>query len=156
MSKKFFSMLFGGTLTYMVVSMLLMSDQVIAGFTIGSDAVAGITMVTPVYSLAAFFASVISQGVPILYSTEMGKFNKEKADQVFGLGILMALVVGVVMFAAICLFGNAYLRNSSLSAEILAQATGYLSWMRFTILVMPIQMIIGAAVYYDGENPSLI
>jgi len=38
-------MLFGGTLTYMVVSMLLMSDQVIAGFTIGSDAVAGITMV---------------------------------------------------------------------------------------------------------------
>lgn len=42
---EFFSMLFGGTLTYMVVSMLLMSDQVIAGFTIGSDAVAGITMV---------------------------------------------------------------------------------------------------------------
>ena len=152
MSKKFFSMLFGGTLTYMVVSMLLMSDQVIAGFTIGSDAVAGITMVTPVYSLAAFFASVISQGVPILYSTEMGKFNKEKADQVFGLGILMALVVGVVMFAAICLFGNAYLRSSSLSAEILAQATGYLSWMRFTILVMPIQMLIGAAVYYDGDE----
>ena len=152
MSKKFFSMLLGGTLTYMVVSMLLMSDQVIAGFTIGSDAVAGITMVTPVYSLAAFFASVISQGVPILYSTEMGKFNKEKADQVFGLGILMALVVGVVMFAAICLFGNAYLRSSSLSAEILAQATGYLSWMRFTILVMPIQMLIGAAVYYDGDE----
>ncbi len=152
MSKKFFSMLFGGTLTYMVVSMLLMSDQVIAGFTIGSDAVAGITTVTPIYSLAAFFASVISLGVPILYSTEMGKFNKERADQVFGLGILMALVIGVIMFVVISLFGNTYLCSSPLSDEILTQALGYLSWMRFTILVMPIQMLIGAAVYYDGDE----
>lgn len=77
MSKKFFSMLLGGTLTMMVVSILLMSDQVIAGFSIGSDAVAGITLVTPLYSLSAFFGSVISLGVPILYSTEMGKFNKK-------------------------------------------------------------------------------
>ena len=50
MSKKFFSMLFGGTLTMMVVSVLLMSDQIIAGLVIGSDAVAGITMVTAMAS----------------------------------------------------------------------------------------------------------
>ena len=45
MSKKYFSMLLGGTLTYMVVSLLLMSDSVIAGVVIGSDAVAGVTLV---------------------------------------------------------------------------------------------------------------
>lgn len=152
MSKKFFSMLFGGTLTMMVVSLLLMSDQIIAGLVIGSDAVAGITMVTPIYSLSAFIGAVISLGVPILYSTEMGKFNKERADQVFGLGVLMALVIGFFMFFAISLFGDAYLRSSSLKEEILLQATGYLSWMRFTILLMPMQMLIGAAVYYDGDE----
>lgn len=53
MSKKFYSMLLGGTLTMMVVSVLLMSDSVIAGALIGADAVAGITLVTPLYSLAA-------------------------------------------------------------------------------------------------------
>lgn len=57
-------------------------DQVIAGFTIGSDAVAGITLVIPLYSLSAFLGSVLSIGVPILYSTEMGKFNKDRADNV--------------------------------------------------------------------------
>lgn len=56
----------------MVVSVLLMSDSVIAGTVIGSDAVAGITLVTPIYSLAAFFGAVFSLGVPIVYSTEMG------------------------------------------------------------------------------------
>lgn len=152
MAKKFYSMLLGGTLTMMVVSVLLMSDQVIAGFVIGSDAVAGITLVTPVYSLAAFFGSVFSLGVPILYSTEMGKFNKERADQVFGLGILMSLVIGIILFVLTTLFGNAYLQNSSLSEGIFEQATGYLFWMRFTFMVMPIQMLIGASVYCDGDE----
>ena len=108
MSKKFFSMLLGGTLTMTVCSLLLMSDSIIAGIVIGSEAVAGVTLVTPMYSLAAFFGSVISLGVPILYSIEMGKFNKKRADQVFGLGILMSLIVGILLFIIIRLFGEVY------------------------------------------------
>ena len=72
MSKKYYSMLLGGTLTMMVVSILLMSDSIVAGAVIGPDAVAAITLVTPLYALGAFFGSVISMGVPILYTTEMG------------------------------------------------------------------------------------
>ena len=136
----------------MVVSMLLMSDSVIAGAVIGSDAVAGITLVTPVYSLSAFFGSMISLGVPILYSTEMGKFNKERADQVFGLGVLMSIVVGLVLFLVTSLFGDLYLCSSSPPDAILSQARGYLSWMRFTILLLPMQMLIAAAVYCDGDE----
>lgn len=57
MSKKFHSMLLGGTLTWMVVSFLLLLDSIVAGIVIGSDAVAGITLVTPVYSLSFNFFS---------------------------------------------------------------------------------------------------
>ena len=157
MSKKYYSMLLGGTLTMMVVSILLMSDSVIAGAVIGSDAVAGVTLVTPLYSLAAFFGSVFSLGVPILYTTEMGKFNKERADQAFGLGVLMCLVVGVVLFLGTSLFGDLYLRSSAPPEGVLEQARGYLFWMRFTILVLPMQTLIGAAVYSDGdENISTV
>lgn len=152
MSKKFITMLLGGTLTMMIISMLLMSDQIIAGFMLGSEAVAGITLVTPLYSLSAFFGSVISKGVPVMYSTEMGRFNKEKADHIFGLGVLMSIIAGIVLFCAISLFGEAYLHSGAVQDEILNQALGYLFWMRFTILIMPIQMLIGAAVYYDGDE----
>ena len=152
MSEKYMSMLLGGTLTMMVVSALLMSDSVIAGAVVGSHAVAGITLVTPMYSLAAFFGSVFSLGVPIVYSTEMGKFNKKEADHAFGFGLLMALLVGVALFVLVSLFGDAYLRSSGPLAMVLEEARGYLFWMRFTILLLPMQMLIAAAVYSDGDE----
>ena len=152
MSKKYFSMLLGGTLTMMVASFLLMSDSIIAGVFIGSDAVAGITLATPLYSLAVFFGSVFSIGIPILFSTEMGKFNKKGADQSFGFGVLMSIVVGIVLCLAISLFGEAYLRSYSPPQEALAQANEYLAWVRFTMLVMPMQMLLGSMVYSDGDE----
>ena len=152
MSKKFFTMLLGGTLTMMVVSILLMSDSVIAGTVIGSDAVAGITLVTPIYSLAAFFGAVFSLGVPIIYSTEMGKFNKQGADQAFGFGLLASMVIGILLFGLTSIFGDSYLQSMTPSSEVLAQARGYLFWMRFTMLLLPIQMLIAAVVYSDGDE----
>ena len=152
MSKKYFSMLLGGTLTMMVVSILLMSDSVIAGSFIGSDAVAGITLVTPIYSLVVFFGSVFSLGVPIIYSTEMGKFNKEEADRAFGLGLLMSIIIGVIMFLLVFLFGDMYLRSSDPLPVVLEQARGYLHWFRFSALILPIQMLIAAIVYNDGDE----
>ncbi len=152
MSKKYFSMLLGGTLTMMMVSIMLMSDSIIAGAVIGSDGVAGVTLVTPVYSISAFFGSVISLGVPILYATEMGKFNKKGADQAFGFGLLMAVIVGIALFALTSVFGDFYLRSCSPPEAVLTQARDYLFWMRFTVLFMPMQMLIGAAVYGDGDE----
>lgn len=152
MSKKFFSMLLGGTLAMLVVSLMLMSDSIIAGAVIGSDAVAGVTLVTPLYSLAAFFGSVFSLGVPLMYSKEMGKFNKERADKIFGFGVLMSLVIGVVLFVLATLFGDLYLRSCNPSGEILSQAQGYLFWMRFSMLVLPFQTLMSAVVYSDGDE----
>ena len=152
MSKKYFSMLFGGTLTMMLASIMLMADSFIAGAFIGPDAVAGVTLVTPVFSLSVFFGTLISLGVPILYSTEMGKFNKKGADQAFGFGIFMAIVMGVLLLIATSIFGDMYLLSCSPGKAVLAQARGYLFWMRFTVLVMPIQMVLDATVYGDGDE----
>lgn len=152
MSKKYFSMLLGGSLTMMVASVMLMSDSFIAGAIIGSDAVAGITLVTPLYSIAVFFGSIFSIGIPLLYSTEMGKFNKKKADQIFGFGFLMSIIVGIVMFILIILLGDMYLRSYNPTDEVLNQARGYLFWMQFTILVSPFQMFLASTVYGDGDE----
>ena len=152
MSKKYFTMLLGGTLTMMVASIMLISDSIIAGASIGSDAVAGITLVTPLYSVAVFFGSLISIGIPLLYSTEMGKFNKKRADQSFGFGLLMSIVVGILLFLLALFFGDVYLKSYSPEPDVLAQAQGYLFWMQYVILTMPIQMLIANMVYSDGDE----
>ena len=152
MSKKYFSMLLGGTLNMIVATIMLMSDSVIAGAVIGPDAVAAITLVTPLYTLAVFFGSVISIGIPLLYSTEMGKFNKERADQSFGSGVLMSIIVGIILYLLVTFLGDFYLKSYSPESEVLKQAQGYLFWMRYVILTMPIQMLIAKMVYGDGDE----
>ena len=152
MSGKFYSMLLGGTLTMIVFSVMLMSDSVIAGFFVGSDAVAGVTLVSPMYSLAAFLGSVFALGIPIVYSEEMGKFNKRGADQAFGFGLLMSIAVGVVLFLLVLLFGDAYLQSSCPQGSVLAEARGYLYWMRFTFLLFPLYNFLLEAVYSDGDE----
>lgn len=145
-------MLLGGTLSAMVVVLLLMSDSLIAGAAIGPDAVAGITLVSPIYSLAAFFGTVVSLGIPILYTTEMGKFNKKRADQIFGLGVLMCILMGIALFILTSLFGDMYLRSCTPTDAILSHAWEYLYWMRFSILVLPMQQLMSSAVYSDGDE----
>ncbi len=152
MSRKFYSMLFGGTLTMMVTAVLLMSDSVIAGTVIGADAVAGITLVTPLYAAAGFFGSVFSLGIPILYSVEMGKFNRKGADQVFGFGFAMAFATGAALFVLTSLFGDLYLTGCHPLPAVLEQARGYLFWMRFTMLCLPLDLLMASAVYADGDE----
>lgn len=152
MSKKFSSMLLSGTLTWMVVSILSMADSIVAGVAIDSYAVAGVTLVTPIYSLSAFFGSLFSIGVPVLYTTEMGKFNKEKADRIFGTGMLLSILIGSILFILVNLFGEVYLCSSSPLKEVLSKANEYLYWMRFTILILPLQTFIGAMVLSDGDE----
>ncbi len=152
MFRKYYSMLFSGTLTAIITSVLLMSDTIIAGSVIGETAVAGITLVAPLYSLSAFCSSVFSLGVPIVYSSEMGKFRQREADRVFGFGFLMSLVIGVLLFLSILLFGDLYLDSFHQLPAIVEEARGYLSYMRFTILFLPLNMLLSSAVYADGDE----
>ena len=152
MSKKYYSMLLGGTLTMMMSSLVVMSDSLIAGAVIGADAVAGVTLVTPLHSFAVFIGTLFSLGIPILYSKEMGRFHKKGADKVFGFGVFMTITIGIIMFVVITFLGDLYLQSSSPDKEVLVHAKGYLSWMRFTILVMPFQMLLGEVVHGDGDE----
>ena len=81
MAKKYWSMLLAGTVYMSIATALVMSGSVIAGVMVGQDAVSGINLVTPLFCAATFLGSLFSIGVPILYSKEMGAFNKQKADQ---------------------------------------------------------------------------
>ena len=64
----------------------------------------------------------------------------------------MSVAVGVMLFLLVTLFGDAYLQSSAPLEPVLAEARGYLHWMRFTILLLPMQMLIAAVVYSDGDE----
>ena len=98
LSRKFFSLLLSSSISILVISVLALSDSVIAGVMLGEDAVMAICLVVPAYSLAGFGACVVALGIPILYNRAMGEFNKEKADRCFAFGLFMAVVMGLILY----------------------------------------------------------
>ena len=152
MKRKFNGLLISGTVTMMVVTILMISDTLIAGATLGKAAVEGINLVTPMYSLAAFFGSIFSTGVPILYNGEMGKFNKKGADKSFGLGLTMTVAIGGILFAILMLFGDRYLDFYKTTNEVFEFSKDYFFWYKFTILLLPLSMLMSEMVFADGDE----
>jgi hypothetical protein len=111
-SSKFYSMLAGGIVTSFLLTFTVMADAFIAGIVLGEDAVIGVNLVLPVYSFASFFALLFSIGAPILYSKEIGAFDRKEADRTFGVGVLGTTIAGSVLFVLLSVCGNMYLDSS--------------------------------------------
>ncbi|MCR5624627.1 MAG: hypothetical protein K6G11_05220 [Lachnospiraceae bacterium] len=150
--KKFLKMLVGGTISMLVVSLVLMSDSIIAGTILGEVAVGAIEIVLPVYSFAAFVGLLFSIGIPIIYSKEMGKSNKKEADRAFGFGLLMTVGVGIVIFAVLMFFGDYYVDYYNLSDDLRDATIQYFFWMKFSVLFLPISTYVGQMVFTDGDE----
>ena len=152
LSKKFLSLLVSGTVYMIVVPILLLSDSVIAGLVLGETSVAGISLVTPAYSLAAFFGGILSIGVPILYNRAMGEFDQAKATQYFRVGLTAAVSIGVLLFLAFTLLGDTYLHFFEATPTVFEQAKQYFFWYKLTILILPLFLLMCEAVFSDGDD----
>ncbi|SMG18571.1 MATE family efflux transporter [Fibrobacter sp. UWB13] len=152
LSRKFFSLLLSSSISILVISVLALSDSVIAGVMLGEDAVMAICLVVPAYSLAGFGACVVALGIPILYNRAMGEFNKEKADRCFAFGLFMAVVMGLILYTVFMLFGDAYLRFYEPSTSVFNAAKDYFFWYKYTILLLPIMTLMDEMVLADGDE----
>ena len=131
---KYRSMFVSGTVLMVLTSVMGIADTLFAGIILGEDAVSGICLVLPVYSLASFFSVCFSYGVPILYAAKAGAFRKDEADRCFGVGLTVISSLGILMFAAVLLFGEVYLKSYQSDARVYEQAREYLSWMKYSAI----------------------
>jgi Na+-driven multidrug efflux pump len=152
LSRKFFSLLLSSSVSLFVITLLTLSDALIAGVMLGEDAVAAICLVTPAYSLAAFFGCLISLGVPIIYNRAMGEFDKEKADRCFSFGLLMSAATGLILYTVFMLFGDAYLRFYEPSTAVFNAAKDYFFWYKYTFLLLPLCTLMREMVLADGDE----
>ena len=151
-SSKYRYMLLGGTISAVLFSLLYMTDMLIAGILLGEEAVAAVNLVLPFYSLTNFFSMVISLGVPILYSGQVGAFRRDEADRTFGTGLVLSLVTGAALMIGLALFGDAWLAYYRPDAAVLRSAREYLGWMKYVALVMPVEELLFGMVYADGDE----
>jgi len=151
-SSKYSSMLRSGTILMALTAIMGIADTLIAGIMLGETAVAGICLVLPVYSLASFFAVFFSYGVPILYAGKMGAFQKEEATRCFGVGLTVSFVLGIIMFFAILFGGEAFLTAYHPDLQVYDCASDYLGWMKYTVLVLPLNELLDGMLFADGDE----
>jgi len=145
-------MLFSGTVLMVLTALMGTADTVIAGIMLGESAVTGVCLVLPVYALASFFAVCFSYGVPILYARETGAFRRAEADRYFGVGLTVNLLVGILMFVAIIAGGDAYLKLFISGGPAYESGSEYLRWMKYAVLVLPLNELLDGMVYTDGDE----
>ena len=149
---KFRSMLLTGTLTMAVVYIMLLCDNIIAGYFIGETGVAAINAVTPVMGSATFFSTIISIGSGILYSREIGSMNKHRADEIYGQGMILSIAIAAISALLLILCRDIYFRANGVTGEIYELARVY---YRFTPLNAALDVMVSyltQMVYTDGDE----
>ena len=150
--KKYFSMLAGASISSIINALLIITDSVICGRMLGDQAVAAISLVSPIYNLCIFIAMLLSLGISLLYSRAMGSFQREEADHVFGCGLFSTIIGGVLIFLLVTVFQDAYLAYFHPTEELSRLAEDYLFWVRFELLLMPVAEVVVETVFVDGDE----
>lgn len=150
--KKFRSMLLTGTLTMAVLYIMLLCDNIIAGFFIGEMGVAAINAVAPVTGIITFFSTVIAIGSGILYSREIGEMNKRRADEIYGQGMIMSIAIAVFSALALALCRDVYFRANGVTGEIYELASAYYQWTPLNAALSVIVNYLTQMVYTDGDE----
>lgn len=150
--KKFRSMLLTGTLTMAVLYIMMLCDNIIAGFFIGEKGVAAINSITPVTGIVTFFSTVIAIGSGILYSREIGEMNKRRADEIYGQGMILSIAIAVFSALALALCRDVYFRANGVTGEIYELASAYYQWTPLNAALSVMVNYLTQMVYTDGDE----
>ncbi len=150
--KKFSSMLISGTFTKAVMYLMLLSDSIIAGYFIGQSGVAGINAITPVTAFITFFGDLLSTGVGIVFARKIGAMRKQRADEIYGQGLILSIGIGLLSALLIFVFQNLYFSLSGITGDILDQALQYYRFIPINAFLTIVIFYLEQMVYSDGDE----
>lgn len=150
--QKFSSMLISGTFTKAVMYLMLLSDSIIAGYFIGSAGVAGINAITPVTAIVTFFGDLVSTGVGIVFARETGAMRKDRADKIYGQGLIISIGMGLLSALLIFVSRDMYFAVSGVTGDILNNALEYYRLVPINAFLTIVIFYLEQMVYSDGDE----
>ena len=150
--QKFSSMLISGTFTKAVMYLMLLSDSIIAGYFIGASGVAGINAITPVTAIVTFFGDLVSTGVGIVFARETGAMRKDRADKIYGQGLIISIGMGLLSALLIFVSRDMYFAVSGVTGDILNNALEYYRLVPINAFLTIVIFYLEQMVYSDGDE----
>lgn len=150
--QKFKALVVAGSFTVIANYVVRLTDSVVAGNLIGTDALAGINLVAPMLSAVAFLAGLVETGMATNYSISMGRMMPRRAHEFFAQALWMVLIVGGAMSMAMLFGRGAFLDFLGASPEVSAHANVYLLWAWPAVILECIVGMLVAIGYADGDS----
>ena len=135
-----------------MVYIMLLSSNIIAGLMIGKDAVAAINIVAPLMSVSMAISLCVSEGTSVLYSRAIGKMDKERADKLYGMGVIANTILAIVIPVFIFVFKNIYLNQSGATGDILKLAREFYFFLPLECVLLIFCTYFGQMIYNDGDE----
>ena len=153
--KKFKSLLLVSSLQMALSVIAMLSDSVIAGHLSNGEneiSLAAIGIVTPLISVMIFISSLITAGTEYQHNFAVGRTDRKRADEMFGMGLLISFSAGISIFL-IGTFGiDLYLKFLSPDPKIIFYVHEYFAYFKFVLLLTPLSTLLNGMVYNDGDE----
>ena len=131
---------------------MLLCDNIIAGFFIGETGVAAINAITPITGFVTFFGDLLSTGVGIVFTREVGAMRKKRTDEIYGQGLINSISVGLLSALVIFLILNIYFSTNGISGKILDNALQYYRLLPINVFLTIVIFYLEQMVYSDGDE----
>ena len=149
---RLFKKMFFPTLVSMISMVVLnITDGAFVGHGVGSDALAAVNIVAPIFMLISGMGLMYGIGSSVVASIHLSKNNQKAAHINLTQGLLAGLVTGIILAAAILVFLKETCYLFGCSEALLPQATSYLRWIAFLSPFNMLGMIGMFAVRLDGS-----
>ena len=150
--RKFGSMFLSGTFTKAVMYIMLLCDSIIAGYFIGDTGVAAINAITPVTGIVTFFGDLVSTGVGIVFTREIGAMRKQRADEIYGQGLIISISIGLISALTIFFIQDIYFSVNNITGDILDKALQYYRLAPINAFLTIVIFYLEQMVYSDGDE----
>jgi putative MATE family efflux protein len=151
--KAFVSYLVPSILGMLVIAFNFIIDGIMVGHKLGSTALAGIGIASPVYTLFVAMSLWIGMGGATLYSTYMGKKDPTTAKQIFTKSITIILLITMVIGYTAYTFKDKLVFALGANTETFPFAADYMNIILLFGFVFTIENALTIFVRNDG-NPN--
>lgn len=99
--ERYRSVLISAIIVEIVTFIVSLTDSLVAANRIGTDALSSVGLFSPFFSLSTFMTAIVNSGTMMLFSTAIGRYNKQRAAELFSQGCIMAVVSGILLTAIV-------------------------------------------------------
>ena len=131
---------------------LTMIDGIVSGRTLGSNALAAVSIVFPLTSLSSFISNLITTGCSNLCARAKGNGHYEKSRKLFSLGFFTVITLGIVQSILIYFMQDFYFKYFATTQTIETLARQYYKFYIFVPLFMAMTTFLDEIVSSDGDD----